>query len=378
MLKSFSVDRLNGRINCDFEFLPDLNIITGRNGSGKTTVLKLIWYIVSGNFWRIPREMKFRRADLVSERARVTLEFEKEDDVEVFSYQVISDGKLASSGRSPVGAPLHRFQFDKHNRPVRFATTSLFFPTFRRIEGGFSYDDESFGGGRGRLAHVLQRALQELSEEFTSRDHTFVSSISTDDIISLVTQRYAEISESANTLHAKLSETIAKSIQDYRISRDVAQTSPSLAPQIDTVLRVLQKIEDEVESVEKARGGMLRPITVLSQLVGEVFQHRGIRLTRKIAIGDPKDAVASDALSSGEKQMLSFLCYNAFHGQATFIIDEPELSLHPDWQRILFPTLLEQQKNNQFIVATHSPFIYAKFPERELRIVSDRGDRSAP
>ena len=72
--------------------------------------------------------------------------------------------------------------------------------------------------------------------------------------------------------------------------------------------------------------------------------------------------------------MLSFLAYNAFYQDTIFIIDEPELSLHVDWQRILFPTLLKQNSSNQFIVATHSPFIYAKYPDKELTWVDDRGD----
>jgi predicted ATP-dependent endonuclease of OLD family len=51
-----------------------------------------------------------------------------------------------------------------------------------------------------------------------------------------------------------------------------------------------------------------------------------------------------------------------------FIIDEPELSLHADWQRLLFPVLLSQGSKNQFIVATHSPFIYAKYPDHEISL----------
>ena len=75
--------------------------------------------------------------------------------------------------------------------------------------------------------------------------------------------------------------------------------------------------------------------------------------------------------------MVSFLCYNAFNRQATIFIDEPETSLHVDWQRILFPKLMAQSSDNQFFVATHSPFIYTKYADKELVINPDHGDTNA-
>ena len=88
---------------------------------------------------------------------------------------------------------------------------------------------------------------------------------------------------------------------------------------------------------------------------------------------EAKEAISSDKLSAGEKQMLSFLCYNAFSDNMPIFIDEPELSLHVDWQRLLFPTLLKQGQKNQFFVATHSPFIYAKYPDKEFLLNDNRG-----
>lgn len=90
--------------------------------------------------------------------------------------------------------------------------------------------------------------------------------------------------------------------------------------------------------------------------------------------GDAAGAVYSDELSAGEKQMLSFICYNAFYKDSIIFIDEPELSLHVDWQRSLYKILRNQNPSNQFIFATHSPFIYGKYPDKEVIINSDRGN----
>ena len=118
---------------------------------------------------------------------------------------------------------------------------------------------------------------------------------------------------------------------------------------------------------------MLRPFSVLSERIGDILEYKGIRLNEEITLGDENGAIEADKLSAGEKQMLSFLCYNAFSENAAIFIDEPELSLHVDWQRLLLPTLLEQETGNQFFVATHSPFIYAKYPDKEILLGDDRG-----
>jgi len=66
--------------------------------------------------------------------------------------------------------------------------------------------------------------------------------------------------------------------------------------------------------------------------------------------------------------MLSFLCYNTFIHNSPIFIDEPELSLHVDWQRKLFKILLNQGTNNQFFVATHSQLIYTNYADKEIEV----------
>ena len=107
----------------------------------------------------------------------------------------------------------------------------------------------------------------------------------------------------------------------------------------------------------------------------EIFQYNGNSVRRSEGfISDMREeAIESDTLSAGEKQLLSFLCYNTFSENTAILIDEPELSLHVDWQRRLLPTLLEQETGNQFFVATHSPFIYGKYPDKEIQLDKDRG-----
>lgn len=73
-----------------------------------------------------------------------------------------------------------------------------------------------------------------------------------------------------------------------------------------------------------------------------------------------------ETLSSGEKQILTLFTYLSFNTQSgnLFIIDEPELSLHPKWQEDFLPNVEKlMPKNAQLLIATHSPIIVGKKKE---------------
>ena len=68
-------------------------------------------------------------------------------------------------------------------------------------------------------------------------------------------------------------------------------------------------------------------------------------------------------LSSGEKQILILFTFLAFISKSgsVFIVDEPELSLHPKWQYDFMEVFLQlRPPNTQLLIATHSPDIVGK------------------
>ena len=137
---------------------------------------------------------------------------------------------------------------------------------------------------------------------------------------------------------------------------------------------LLLKTKKDIEELEENKLNILSPLEVVNSLVRDIFNHSGISFGKRLSLGDSAKAINSNVLSAGEKQMLSFVCYNAFYNDAIILIDEPELSLHVDWQRHLYSILEKQNNSNQFIFATHSPFIYSKYPDKELMINSDKGN----
>lgn len=372
MLQSFHVTGLNGSLEHKLMFNKDLNIVTGRNGSGKTSLLKLLWYLFSGNIERTLPEIEFKTADLKGTGFRVRVDLYAGEDKSL--AQII--WKIGKNKERKIEFPRDGWencdgQIDVANREIAKASgSSLFFPTFRRIEGGFSTVEAPGRHMRARgYPFSVREALQSYVSTISVFSHDFITTVSTDDIERLLTKRYADMSEETNRLHQRLSNFITSKIDRIHIGKD-ASTEDSLRTQQD----VLKEIREEVDKINKSRESLMAPFSTLSKLISNIFQHKGIALTTNITFGEAAAAVQSEKLSAGEKQMLSFLCYNAFLNKSVIIIDEPEISLHADWQRILFPTLLQQSQDNQFIVATHSPMIYAKYPEKELLLSTDRGD----
>lgn len=81
-----------------------------------------------------------------------------------------------------------------------------------------------------------------------------------------------------------------------------------------------------------------------------------------------------NVLSSGQKHIFFTLiqvCLYVGH-RATLLIDEPEISLHPDWQARYIP-LLEQlfgEEDFRYVIATHSPFVAINCSHLNTSIIS--------
>jgi predicted ATPase len=388
MIKSLKATGVNGRMSFDLQFHEDINIVTGKNGSGKTTLLKLLWYAISGNLERIIPEIRFESFELETDKVSVGMVRETKPKRTI--VKLIH--QIGSGEKKEIEKPFERStrweELMEVNRQIaRASGSSVFFPTFRRIEGGFSIStrrDEEIvryieGGVLTTASGIyfgadhaaIQQAMNQLSDRMSVGAHRFVASISTDDINRLVTSKYAEISEKNNRLHMDLSSFILKQVSEQ--TSDDAGTGKQEEHTKETLGEIRQRARHVTEESET----LLRPFTVLSELMSQIFQYKGIKLAGPVTLGEARDAITSEVLSAGEKQMLSFLCYNAFAKDSCLFIDEPEISLHVDWQRILFPVLLKQSTGNQFIVATHSPFIYSKYADKELVLASERGDEHA-
>ena len=81
-------------------------------------------------------------------------------------------------------------------------------------------------------------------------------------------------------------------------------------------------------------------------------------------------------LSSGEKQLfLRTLAIKMLNPENSIIlIDEPELSLHPKWQQRIVDVYTKIGKNNQIIIATHSPHILGSVKKENIMLLDKDGE----
>ena len=207
MIKSVEIRGLNGQQDFYAEFHHDLNILTGRNGCGKTTLLKLLWYMMSTNRELILSEIRFKFVKLVTDTYEFSIRNEmpsadrglkkalllyKEVDGIVYEKEIMYEhGGLLADGAREAFTELN------HRADLR-AEETVFFPTFRRIEGGFALESMRRMSYGHSAARSLNDAVEEYSRAMSSYRHQFVSSISTADIEALLTRKYADISEKTN------------------------------------------------------------------------------------------------------------------------------------------------------------------------------------
>lgn len=58
------------------------------------------------------------------------------------------------------------------------------------------------------------------------------------------------------------------------------------------------------------------------------------------------------------------------------LLDEIDLHLHPEWQRVVVPTLAQALPNMQFIVTTHSPLVVGSLEAGNLFLLADEDGRT--
>jgi predicted ATPase len=360
MIKSFKVTGLWGYKDYDLsesliqQDSNKLTIITGSNGTGKTTLLKLMWYMMSGHIRQAFDEIEFKEALLnfsngasakLVKRSSTSRDKHPRDKTLIPADTTVVDIHLKRSNGSSVyslsGIPFHELHAFISEEVNAYTESSLFFPTFRRIEGGFSFGDKN------ESLKIIE-GFREFSKRMTHRNHRMVAFAEFDDVRALMNEISSDISNKLRPF-------------EDNFTKFLSGLSNENGKSINT-----KEIKSQLKELESKKEEFRRPLTTLSNKIDEFFFEKSVRITDDFKLGTHPNLVDIENLSAGEKNFLSFLVYAISSPNGIMFIDEPELTLHMDWQRVLFPILLEIAPNTQFIVATHASTIYSNYPDRDI------------
>ena len=105
-----------------------------------------------------------------------------------------------------------------------------------------------------------------------------------------------------------------------------------------------------------------QPKTRFQDMIDDLFEDTGKKIVRtenEIRFSQIGETLVPYQLSSGEKQMLAILLTVLVEDEQPYILfmDEPEVSLHIEWQKRLIDLIVELNPNVQIILTTHSPAV---------------------
>ena len=129
--------------------------------------------------------------------------------------------------------------------------------------------------------------------------------------------------------------------------------------QVNIGNRIIEKLQTgDAEAAQQ----MSQKKTRFQDIVDELFIDTGkkiIRTANELQFTQIGEVLLPYRLSSGEKQILIILLTVLVEDDLPYVLfmDEPEVSLHLEWQKRLVDLCLELNPNVQIILTTHSPAI---------------------
>ena len=132
---------------------------------------------------------------------------------------------------------------------------------------------------------------------------------------------------------------------------------------LDYQVNIGNRIIEKLQAGDAAAAQQLaQKKTRFQDIVDELFHDTGKRMIRtenELRFTQIGEVLLPYQMSSGEKQILAILLTVLVEDNQPYVLfmDEPEVSLHLEWQKRLVDLCLELNPNVQIILTTHSPAI---------------------
>lgn len=405
--------------------LARMMILYGDNGSGKTTILRAIFHLISsGNnkghrtylggviFSRLSvafsNGLTLSAARPAARKGTFRLHLAQGgDDISTVEVHVADDGRVKGA-ENP-----HLSQFERHLDDLlpqdiyyigddrRLESDSLP-PTRRHREArshqlrggrqaleGVVWEDDNDLGPQADLQLTIERAIEWLRRQAIRASN--LGNQSSNQIYADVLKRIATptllddpSTPSIDEAKERLIRLAERNEQYHRFGlvpafdSDMMLTAASAVSETrrDAFLSVLLPFVNGLEARLDALGSLYDAIDAYVDAINSFLMGKSLSvvLPRDILIHSSDGQVLQPhSLSSGERQLLLILTNTLFAHErpGVFIIDEPELSLNMKWQRRLIDAFLSTTRGTatQFLLATHSFEVMTSARDRVLHLV---------
>lgn len=413
-ISNITIDNFWENYHVDMKFDEEVNILIGKNGSGKTTFMNLLHAVLTIDIDKLA-EITFSNViiKLNNKNSRKTVKITKIEDFHsapIVKYQI--------SNKNPIELPIIT------NDSLRMYPLSL----RRKMKDSYDQLKNEFQEFVSVSSLSVYRNNYEYDfdhrEYRDKRDRYFFSPVDErlNNLLEKLTRYQLQLSSQAREISAQLQKDVLLSLLDKDQKRswsidfinkfDSNQQKENLSNAYSRLGLVSKEVENKItnhiNSMEKLKEQLninkgrdsveidfyalhvqnrIEKIIELSLLAekntDELFKQLNLYLSELKRFMD-KNFIFSksgdleidgkgypiDKLSSGEKQLLILLTEALLQNKESFIFlaDEPELSLHIEWQREILPAVRRINPNAQVIVATHSPEIAGKYNDNIIQI----------
>lgn len=234
-----------------------------------------------------------------------------------------------------------------------------------------------------RYRWQLESQINELSLEFQKQvlqlnlydeEYDIVSfkkeEIDTNDMTNGLKQAFKDFKMYNNNIKKKIDEHVKNVDRAYKAVNLYLTQGSGLDLNDITPLVVAKRTKKIVQlayEMEKKRNEIYQPVIQYIELLSQFMSSVQVEISKDekggLSFKKEDEEFPLDQLSSGEKQLIILFTEALLQKKSAciFIADEPEISLHISWQKLIIPTIEAINPNAQLIIATHSPEVVGKY-----------------
>jgi predicted ATPase len=369
---SFTIRGLAGRGDIvSHKLNPHVNIFFGPNGSGKTSLLRILHSALL-NDASLLKTVPFEHAEVVlySYGSQTTVKYtlSKEPDEGIVKEK--SPARLKSA---LLRAGMEKLTWNTDS-PETFPWIHRYLPISRLYEGPRVDVEASWAIGsrpeteeslESRFAENLRNTWKDYSAQIAYKVSQIQEAGLARILASVIARSESQIQ--SGPIDRRIAYEAVSNFLTRRGMNDIKMSPEEFYRRYRKDQR-LRSLATDIEAVERQIAEAMAPREELKKLIREMFiGGKSLTLSEGgIDVELNGKSIGLSLLSSGEKQLLKILVDSVVAGSSILLIDEPELSMHIDWQRRLVSSMRLLNPIGQMILATHSPEIMAEISDDQI------------